>query len=210
MTTSLSNEGSSELAHLAERINAAHAAAEGALRTGLSHARMAGDLLVQAQGQLAHGQWTPWLAANVCFSPRTARAYMQIAKRWPELEAKRQRVAVLSFRDAVKLLAEAAEKEPAPVLLPPLSLDVHKRYWCNVRGTMPPTPLGYYANEVLHGRMTKRGLTSGSTVHQAGRHEKPSHKRSPRRPVGSPWSGPESDRLSARQHPGQAGTWSSR
>ncbi len=46
------------------------------------------------------------MAENFQGSERTARSYMQISTRWPEIESKRQRVAVLSYRDAVKLLSE--------------------------------------------------------------------------------------------------------
>jgi hypothetical protein len=68
-------------------------------------------LLLEAKGQVAHGQWLLWLKANVAFSERTAQGYMTVARRWEELEAKAQRVADLPFRDAVKLLAAPAQPE---------------------------------------------------------------------------------------------------
>jgi hypothetical protein len=102
------------LPKLAEQINAEHALAEAALREGLLHARAAGNLLVQAKSQLKHGQWLPWLKANVRFSERTAQAYMQVAKRWSELESKAQSLADLTFEGGLHLLAAPKENEPTP------------------------------------------------------------------------------------------------
>jgi hypothetical protein len=97
------------LSDLAERINAEHQQAETALREGLSHARAAGELLLQAKQQCRHGQWLPWLAANVRFSERTAQSYMRVAARWEELTSNPQRVADLPYREAVAMLAEVRE-----------------------------------------------------------------------------------------------------
>lgn len=94
---------------LARQINAAHASAENALRASLGHARTAGELLVQAKAQCKHGQWLPWLREHVRCSARTAQAYMRIASRWSELEAKAQAIAHLTFEDGLKLLAESNE-----------------------------------------------------------------------------------------------------
>jgi hypothetical protein len=67
---------------------------------------------LQAKGQCQHGEWLPWLKANVRFSEPTAQAYMRIADRWDELQerrqAKTQHVADLTFRGAIEVLAEAA------------------------------------------------------------------------------------------------------
>jgi hypothetical protein len=90
---------------LAERINAEHAEALSAARASLIHARKAGQLLLEAKKQCGHGDWLPWLTANVKVSERTAQAYMRVAKRWPELEAKAQATADLSIEDGLKLLA---------------------------------------------------------------------------------------------------------
>src|SRR5262245_38957693 len=93
------------LAVLAEKINAAHAACEQALKAGLSHALTAGKLLVEAKAKVKHGEWLPWLKANVRFSERTAQGYMRVARLLPELEANPQRVADLALRDAMPFLA---------------------------------------------------------------------------------------------------------
>jgi hypothetical protein len=109
----VTHELSPALSHLADRINAEHAQAETALRTGLEHARNVGLLLLEAKAQCAHGRWVPWLESNVRFSVRTAQAYMRVAQRWHELEAKAQPVALLTFKQAVKLLADPAPEEAA-------------------------------------------------------------------------------------------------
>src|SRR5262249_23486427 len=77
---------------LAGRINAEHQQGESAFREGLLHAKTAGELLLQAKGQCAHGAWLPWLKANVAFSERTTQAYMRIAREWDTLTAKAQHV----------------------------------------------------------------------------------------------------------------------
>ena len=93
------------LPDLAEQINAAHDAAEAASRSGLLHAKSAGELLLQAKAQCRHGEWLPWLEANVRFSERTAQAFMRVASRWAELEANPQALADLTFEGGLKLLA---------------------------------------------------------------------------------------------------------
>ena len=100
------------LTQLANQINDEHRQAEQAINAGLEHALRAGQLLLEAKGLCAHGEWTPWLEDNFAGSARTARAYMLVAERWPQIEAKRQRVANLSFRDALRL---AAPPKPEPL-----------------------------------------------------------------------------------------------
>jgi hypothetical protein len=92
---------------LAKRINAAHAATTQAAHRALEHARQAGDLLIEAKAVVPHGEWLPWLETNCPdVTERTAQAYMRVARRWPELEAKAQRVADLPIRQALALLAD--------------------------------------------------------------------------------------------------------
>ena len=96
------------LADLAGQINAKHLAVQQALTAGLAHAVDAGKLLIQVKAMLDHGQWLPWLKGNCpAISERTAQAYMRVAREYPSLaEANPQRVADLSFRQAIKFLAE--------------------------------------------------------------------------------------------------------
>jgi Protein of unknown function (DUF3102) len=98
--------GSNSLADLAHRIKAEHDAANEAKRSAISHAIAAGDLLIEAKDRVSHGDWLPWLEANVGFSERTAQAYMRLAREYPKLDpAKAQRVADLSFRETMRELA---------------------------------------------------------------------------------------------------------
>jgi hypothetical protein len=99
------------LAELAGRINAEHSEALAAARASLTHAKNSGQLLIQAKEQCGHGHWLAWLQGNVHLSERTAQAYIQIAKRWAELEANPQATADLTIEGAVKLLSAPKKKE---------------------------------------------------------------------------------------------------
>ena len=102
------------LQSLAAQINDAHGNACRAAQSAITHARRAGELLIEAKAGLEHGSWLSWLG-ECCptISERTAQAYMRVARDWPTLEAKAQRVADLPLRDALALLAEPREAEPA-------------------------------------------------------------------------------------------------
>jgi hypothetical protein len=98
--------GDNSLPDLAARIRAEHEAADSALKDGLKHALAAGGLLIEAKVKLKHGQWAAWLAEHCSISERTAQCYMRVARSLGNLEAvKAQRVADLSFRDALRSLA---------------------------------------------------------------------------------------------------------
>jgi hypothetical protein len=97
---------SNSLVDLAARIKAEHEATTSTLKRGLEHALAAGKLLIEAKEQLAHGQWLPWLKEHCGVPERTAQAYMRVARSFGTLDdAKAQRVADLSFRDALNSLA---------------------------------------------------------------------------------------------------------
>jgi hypothetical protein len=100
-----------ELTSLARQINEAHDLADASLRTGLENARRVGMLLQEARKKIKHGQWLPWLKANVKFSERAARNYLRIAEGWDELRFKSATVADLTQREALTVLAEVHEKE---------------------------------------------------------------------------------------------------
>lgn len=110
---------------LATEINQCHLACKSAARSMVEHALRAGEYLIQAKEQCAHGEWQDWLEANCHFAARTARAYMQLAAKYPALdEAKRQRVANMPLREAMRLIAPPKEEQPAhdrylPELVPP-------------------------------------------------------------------------------------------
>jgi len=100
----------------ADEINAAW-------KTGREHARATilevikiGEILTVVKNNLSHGEFRLWIIRNCPFKPRSAQNYMRLADRLRILAktdpAKAQRVADLSYRDAMKLLATPKE---APV-----------------------------------------------------------------------------------------------
>jgi hypothetical protein len=49
-------------------------------QAGLEHYRRAGEMLVEAKDQVAHGSWGRWLTKNFELSDRTAARYMRLAR----------------------------------------------------------------------------------------------------------------------------------
>ena len=96
------------LDNLAARINSEHEACRSAMQQGLEHALEAGRLLLEAKKGLPHGEWLPWLKENCPdIGERTAQNYMRLAREYPKLEPeKAQRVADLSYRDAVRVVSQ--------------------------------------------------------------------------------------------------------
>jgi hypothetical protein len=76
------------------------------MNSGLHHALEAGRLLIEAKKLCPHGQFSPWIAENFEGSDRTARAYMQVAKRWPEVAQNGNGVADLTYGEVLRLVAE--------------------------------------------------------------------------------------------------------
>ena len=96
----------SNLDNLAKQIDAAHAAAQAALLTGVQKAIEAGQLLIQAKEEVPFGQWETWVKENTAVSPRTASAYLRIARHWTKADdTNRQRVADLTLRALLDELA---------------------------------------------------------------------------------------------------------
>jgi hypothetical protein len=76
-----------------------------ALRDSVRHAIAAGELLIEAKEQLAHGRWLPWLRDQCTISERTAQLYMRVVKNRAEIEAQiRNGVADLSLNEVAALL----------------------------------------------------------------------------------------------------------
>ena len=101
---------------LAVEIIVEHEAALKAVRSGLEHARRAGELLIEAKAAQEHGAWLPWLAEHCpAISERVAQMYMRVAQRWPELEAaaNAKHVSHLPLRAALLMLAEPRQAMPA-------------------------------------------------------------------------------------------------
>jgi len=68
------------LDELAARIKADFAVAEQGQRQAIAAYRTIGQSLLAAKSQCRHGEWLPWLTANVPFTERHARRYMTLAK----------------------------------------------------------------------------------------------------------------------------------
>ena len=101
-------------AELALRINMRAKMLETHAQKAVEYAFEIGQLLNEAKPQINHGEWEQWLTEHCHLALRTARAYMKLAKAFPSLsEAKRQRVADLPIREALK----AISTDPTP--LPP-------------------------------------------------------------------------------------------
>jgi len=103
----------SDLDELAVKIRQENEQSILSARTSLIHAKRAGELLQKARKEVAHGKWTTWVEANCGMSTRTAQVYMQLAKRWSELDAKAQRMTDLTINAARELLAKPKPKEDA-------------------------------------------------------------------------------------------------
>jgi hypothetical protein len=89
-------------------INRLHNEICGAIQENLNKAIRVGVLLTEQKATLNHGQWLPWLTANVSFEPRTAQRYMSVFKNREKLKYD-----TLSFlTDAYKLI-----ETPKPAIL---------------------------------------------------------------------------------------------
>jgi hypothetical protein len=101
----LSLAGDNSLPDLAGRIRVEHEAVSASLKESVKHAIAAGELLIEAKGQLSHGRWLPWLKDHCTISERTAQLYMRVAKSRTEIEDQmRNGVADLSLNEAAALL----------------------------------------------------------------------------------------------------------
>lgn len=64
---------------IATAINLEHSNALKHADCAISHAKRAGELLLEAKKHLPHGQFAEWILANVTVSPRQAQRYMAAA-----------------------------------------------------------------------------------------------------------------------------------
>ncbi len=100
-----------ELRRIASEITTAVNAAENAAKSAMAAALEVGQLLNEAKGYVAHGQWEQWLTTNCTVAPRTAQAYMRLASRLPALPApEAQRVADMPVREAIKAIATSPDR----------------------------------------------------------------------------------------------------
>lgn len=91
--------------------------AEADFLSAVGHAIRAGELLIEAKGQVKHGEWLPWLEANFTGSTRSAQGYMRLAENAEDA----QRVAHLGIKGALKQIT--APKETPATLDAPSSTD---------------------------------------------------------------------------------------
>lgn len=113
-----------ELATLANRINAGHKRFISQANKTLSHAKDLGKLFCEAKEKIQHGELTQWIEENCqCVGVRQARNYMRVYQNWPLLEAKTEETSVLTIDGALKALAKEkaksegnGEREKADVL----------------------------------------------------------------------------------------------
>ncbi len=84
-----------DLAKLAQEINATHGEYEKLRQTGLAHARRVGLLLIDVRKLLTatngwkangeRGAWQQWIEKNCSFGLSTALRYVRVASRWEEI-----------------------------------------------------------------------------------------------------------------------------
>jgi hypothetical protein len=98
-----------ELLDLAGLIRREHDQCREAMKAGLQHAIAAGLLLIEAKARCPKGAWQSWVTESCAMSARTAQAYMHVARHREQLEAKAQRIAGLSFRQALSFLSLPAD-----------------------------------------------------------------------------------------------------
>jgi hypothetical protein len=99
-------EDQADLEALAIKITEEHALAQGAMRASVAHAVRTGELLIEAKRRVGHGGFQIFVQRYCKLAPRTAQAYMRLARELPKLPtAKAQRVADLSLRDAISAVA---------------------------------------------------------------------------------------------------------
>ena len=107
MTTSTAKDKATTPA-LAVEANKLHGLCQDAQRAAAEHARAVGKVLLKAKSEVGHGEWQAWISRYCSFSARMAQRYMQIARRWPELQkqagAKTTRASFLTIREALRML----------------------------------------------------------------------------------------------------------
>jgi len=89
-------------------INDLHNKIMGSARTTLERAIHIGELLTEQKAKQAHGEWLPWIEANLVFDRMTAARYMRVFDRRQELNV----TGVLHLAAAYRLLSECSSVPP--------------------------------------------------------------------------------------------------
>lgn len=72
-------QGDVELA-IVNEINNQHELFIGSLKRARAHAIRCGQLLIEQKKKLSHGEWLPWIMANLSFKKSMAENYMHLAR----------------------------------------------------------------------------------------------------------------------------------
>ncbi len=105
------NQNQIDLGGYAQRINAKHHAAEQTAHQALEYAKESGELLLEAKGKVAHGQWLSWIDTNLHIGPRQAQKYMKLAKNLEGLP-KTNLDSYLTVEQAVKAISHKQKYLP--------------------------------------------------------------------------------------------------
>jgi Protein of unknown function (DUF3102) len=97
------------LPDLAERIEGAHRSATRYAKNAIEFATICGQLLLEAKAQVAHGQWLPWVDANLSFGHRQAQKYMRLAEH-PDALSNANSNALLTIDSAIAAIARPTPK----------------------------------------------------------------------------------------------------
>jgi hypothetical protein len=106
------------MSNLVPQIKAEYAKVLKAEGTALEHAIRCGELLIQAKGNMKHGEWAEWLGANIpeIAAVRTATQYIRLARNQDQIKLKAAEIgrtsADLSINQADKLLRKPKESKP--------------------------------------------------------------------------------------------------
>jgi Protein of unknown function (DUF3102) len=90
-----------------EEINELHQQNLDAAKSTLERAIWIGELLTQQRANLKHGEWLPWLEANIIFSDRTARRYIAVFEQREQLKLD----SVSDLADAYRFLSDQSEAD---------------------------------------------------------------------------------------------------
>jgi hypothetical protein len=94
---------------LARAINEKVAQITSSLRTSVARAIETGELLIVAKKKVGHGNFEQWVSDNCQLSPATARRWMELAEKRPEIEkqlaAKSLNLSDLNLSSARRLIA---------------------------------------------------------------------------------------------------------
>jgi hypothetical protein len=81
-------------------------------QASLEHYRRAGEMLLEAKAQLAHGEWGPWLKRHFALSSTSALAYMKLAR---EMLANSQNLRFSTLSDVAYPYKKARYQTPVDV-----------------------------------------------------------------------------------------------